>query len=204
MFAGGGPDDSGGTGATWLFERGPGGEWRQLGDKLVGTGGIGESRQGASVAVSADGATLAVGGPGDDALIGATWIFKREVGGAWVQQGNKLVGTGGSYDFAGMGASVALSAEGTTLATVAGGPYDFAVYEQRIGATWVFTRSSAGEWAQVGSPLTWKITESSSEQGTAVAMSADGGVLATAQASTLDDYGAALVFTRVGDYWQDE
>jgi hypothetical protein len=43
--------------------------------------------------VSADGNTAIVGGPGDNSGTGAAWVYTRS-GGAWTQQGNKLVGTG--------------------------------------------------------------------------------------------------------------
>lgn len=42
----GGRMDNNATGATWIFERASSGEWRQQGDKMVGTGGEGEQRQG--------------------------------------------------------------------------------------------------------------------------------------------------------------
>ena len=43
--------------------------------KLVGTGNVGASRKGTTVSLSADGTLLAVGGPGDEGNVGATWIF---------------------------------------------------------------------------------------------------------------------------------
>jgi hypothetical protein len=67
--------DSTGTGATWVFAR-SGTGWSQQGPKLVGTGAAGSSVfQGRSLALSADGTTLAVGGYGDNGNIGATWVF---------------------------------------------------------------------------------------------------------------------------------
>ena len=67
----------------------------QQGPKLVGTGASGVPQQGASVALSADGNTAIVGGPGDNNGQGAAWVYTRS-GGVWTQQGNKLVGTGAS------------------------------------------------------------------------------------------------------------
>ena len=43
-----------------------GGVWTQQGNKLVGTGAVENAEQGASVALSADGNTAIVGGPGDN------------------------------------------------------------------------------------------------------------------------------------------
>ena len=104
---------------------------RQQGAKLVGTGASGPARQGFSVAVSADGSTAVVGGPVDNTVTGAAWVFTR-VAGAWTQQGAKLVGTGASGP-ARQGFSVAVSADGNTA--VVGGFLDNAT----AGAAWVFT-----------------------------------------------------------------
>src|SRR5205823_2515787 len=61
------------------------------GPKLVGTGVVGSrgAQQGFSVAISKDGSTALVGGPYDNANVGAAWVFVRQ-GGAWTQQ-HKLV-----------------------------------------------------------------------------------------------------------------
>ena len=66
--------------------------YKQLGNKLVGTGDIDPAQQGKSCSLSADGKTLAIGGP-EMIVVGATWIFIR-VSGVWIQQGSKLVGSG--------------------------------------------------------------------------------------------------------------
>lgn len=115
----------------------------QQGPKLVGTGASSYVDQGQSVALSADGNTLAVGGTLDNSNTGATWVFTRS-GTGWSQQGPKLVGTGalGSAD---QGTSVALSADGSTLAV--GGSRDLRTeggsWFLRTGATWVFSTASS-------------------------------------------------------------
>ena len=95
---------------TWFTET-------QQEEKKIGTGASDNASQGRSVALSADGNTLAESGYRDDANdIGAVWVFTR-TDGVWSQQGNKLVGTG--YDAGGLvqqGYSVSLSADGNTLA----------------------------------------------------------------------------------------
>jgi len=63
-----------GVGATWVFTR-SNGFWTQQSNKLVGTGAVGQSSQGSSVALSADGNTALVGGPGDNSFAGAAWVF---------------------------------------------------------------------------------------------------------------------------------
>jgi uncharacterized protein (TIGR03437 family) len=73
----GGPGDSGGVGATWVFTGSGGsssGPGTQLA-KLVGSGSVGLSWQGYAVAVSADGGTILVGGPTDNNSMGAAWVF---------------------------------------------------------------------------------------------------------------------------------
>src|SRR5262245_8110439 len=65
-------------------------------------GAAGETNQGLSVALSADGNTAIVGGPGPNDAdrdrspavgpAGAAWVFTRSSG-PWTQQGDKLVGT---------------------------------------------------------------------------------------------------------------
>jgi hypothetical protein len=70
----GGSNDNGAVGATWIFIR-FGSTWTQQGIKLVGSGVPNSAYQGSTVSFSADGNTLAVGGPRDVSNLGATWIF---------------------------------------------------------------------------------------------------------------------------------
>ena len=103
----GGSGDDGTMGAAWVFAR-SGGVWVQQGSKLVGSDAQ-NAYQGTSIALSADGGTAIVGGIGDNGFLGAAWIFTR-TGGAWSQQGAKLVG----MDVVGasrQGTSVALSSD---------------------------------------------------------------------------------------------
>ena len=45
------------------------------------------------MALSADGNTALIGGPGDNGWVGAAWVFTRS-GSTWTQQGSKLTGSG--------------------------------------------------------------------------------------------------------------
>src|SRR6202795_440519 len=94
-------------------------QFTQQGPKLVGTGAVGFSEQGQSVALSGDGNTAIVGGWTDNTYTGAAWVFTRS-GGVWTQQGGKLVGTG-AIGVAEQGISVGLSADGNTA--FIGGPF---------------------------------------------------------------------------------
>jgi hypothetical protein len=137
LLAVGGLSDNSGQGAVWIFSRSLG-VWTQT-DKLVGTGNIGPTAQGCSVALSYDGVIfyLAVGGPGDNGGVGAVWIWNL-VGGVWTQK-DKLVGTG-NIGFSHQGKSVSISDNAFNLAV--GGPGD-----NNNGATWIFSRDfSTNTW----------------------------------------------------------
>jgi hypothetical protein len=106
----------------------------QQGPKLVGTFAVGASNQGESVALSPDGNTAIIGGPGDSSGAGAAWVYTRS-GGAWGQQGSKLLANDAvAGAFSQQGESVALSADGNTA--IVGAPGDNA----GVGAASVYTR----------------------------------------------------------------
>ncbi len=121
---------------------------------------------GASIAISGDGMTLAVAANLEDsgtvgtsstpneaaADAGAVYVYTN-VSGAWVQQAYVKASNPGAGDF--FGASIALSADGNTLAvgshsedssTVGTNP-SFNDLAANTGAVYVFTRSAAA-WAQ--------------------------------------------------------
>ena len=190
----GGPCDSGGAGAAWVFTR-SGGVWSQQGGRLVGSGAAGAAYQGGSVAISADGNTAIVGGFRDNDAAGAAWVFTRS-GGEWAQEGEKLVGAG-SEGAAWQGTSVAISADGK--AALVGGPDD----HNGLGAAWVFVRSGK-VWSQQGSKLVGADAVWAARQGISVAISGDG---ATALVGGVgDDYysGATWVFTRRNGVWSQQ
>ena len=190
----GGFDDNLGDGAAWVFTR-SGGVWTQQGDKLVGTGAVGSANQGAAVALSADGNTAIVGGSWDNGNAGAAWVFTRS-GGLWVQQGDKLVGSGASGS-AWQGTSVALSADGDTAMI---GGYDD---NGGDGAAWVFTRSG-GLWTQQGSKLVGTGAVGSANQGAAVALSTDSNTAIVGGSNDNGGAGAVWVFTRSGGVWTQQ
>jgi hypothetical protein len=154
----------------------------QQGEKLVGTGAVGNAQQGQSVAVSSDGNTAIMGGPNDSGNTGAAWVFTRS-GGGWTQQGNKLVGSDG-VGSAEQGKSVALSADGNTA--IVGGDRDHG----QKGAAWVYTRSG-GVWTQQGA----KLIGDDYNFGMSVALSADGNTAIVGGIGSSGN-GAAWVFTR--------
>ena len=189
-----------GTEAAWVFTR-SGSVWTQQGKKLIGTGAVGNARQGMSVALSSDGNTAIVGGWSDNGKTGAAWVFTRS-GGVWTQQGKKLAGSD-AVGSARQGMSVALSADGNTA--ILGGPGDNPWDRSApfglgaAGAAWVFSRSG-GVWTQQGNKLV--SPGAVGRLGTSVALSADGNIAIVG--GFAEDGGVALVFTRTGGQWAQD
>lgn len=174
---------------------------------------------GESVALSADGSTLAVGAYSEDSAAigvdgddtdqaapaaGAVHVFTR-TGTTWSRQAYVKASNTNSEDL--FGKSVALSADGSTLAVGASkedskttSPSDNSASE--AGAVYVFTRS-AGAWTQQAyvkpsTPIAFD------QFGASVALSADGGILAVGASldvSATATYGKVYVFTRSGTAW---
>jgi len=192
----GGTLDNGGIGGAWVWTRSAG-TWTQQSPKLVGAGALGNSNQGNSVALSADGNTALVGGPFDNNQAGAAWVWTRN-GGTWTQQGNVLVGSGGVGNGQ-QGYAVALSADGNTA--IVGGPFDSS---GAGGAAWVWTRSG-GVWTQQGNKLVGSgAGGSSSRQGISVALSADGNTAMVGGYGDNAANGAAWVWTRIFGVWSQQ
>jgi hypothetical protein len=165
-------------------------QFTQQGPKLVGSGPIGAAEQGISVALSADGSTAILGGPGDNSDAGAAWVFGQS-GGVWIQQGSKQVG-GGAVGAALQGTSVALSADGTTA--IVGGPSD----NSNAGAAWVFTLGGSVE-LPLGSGAV-----GAAFQGASVALSADGTTTIVGGNNDNSNAGAVWVFTQSGGAWTQQ
>lgn len=134
-----------GPGGAWVFTRNNG-AWTQQGPKLVGTGAVGNAREGSAAALSADGNVAVIGGPYDGTPnMGAAWVFVRK-NGVWAQQGGKLVGSG-AVGASLQGTAVAISADGNTI--ISPGYMD----NNAMGAVWVFTQVN-GVWSQQGEKFT--------------------------------------------------
>jgi hypothetical protein len=170
-------------------------QFSQQGPKLVGTSAEGKAELGSSVCLSADGNTAIVGGPDDNSNAGAAWIWTRS-GGAWTQQGAKLVGSG-AVGNAFQGSSVSLSADGNTA--IVGGYGD----HNLDGAAWVWTRSG-GVWTQQGAKLVGSGVAGNANQGFSVALSADGNTAIIGGVTDNGQDGAAWVWTRSGTVWTQQ
>jgi hypothetical protein len=190
----GGPGDKSEVGAAWVFVR-SGSTWEQQGPKLTGTGETGKAAFGYAVALSGDGNTALIGGGGDNANVGAAWVFTRS-GTTWAQQGSKLTG-GEEVGEGHFGFRVALSEDGNTA--LIGGPKD----ELNAGAAWVFTRAEP-TWTQQGKKLTGGEEIGASEFGEGVALAGDGNTALVGGGGDNESVGAAWVFTRTGESWAQQ
>ena len=148
-----------------------------------------EVAQGAAVALSADGNTLAVGGLGFSiGGLGATWVFIRNgagVSATWSQQSGPLQATDAS--FSDQGSSVALSGDGNTLAV--GGP----LQDSAVGAAWLYRRVN-GNWSQYGLKIQGAGAIGTSLQGSAISLSSDASVMAVYGSADNSNIGAVWVF----------
>ncbi len=126
------------------------------------------------------------------ALIAAALVCcaQRPAAAAFIQQGNKLIGTGAAPGVVNQGLSVALSDDGNTLVEGAVGDNSGA------GAVWVFTRDSNGTWSQQGQKLVGTSATGAAAQGLSVALSADGNTLVEGGSYDNSQDGAVWVFTR--------
>ena len=167
----------------------------QQGNKLVPADNVGIDTHGWSIGISADGNTAIVGGNQDNNQQGAAWIYTRS-GGAWTQQGPKLVGNDNTGP-ANQGVSVALSADGNTA--LVGGYAD----NTPNGAAWVFTRSG-GVWTQQGPKLVPNDNTGPAQLGNAVSLSADGNTALIGGYGDNGSHGAVWVFTRSGGVWTQQ
>ena len=183
------------AGAVYVLARSDG-VWRQ--QAYVKASNVDAyDRFGVSVALSADGAILAVGAPGEDSAAtgvdgdqrdntansaGAVYIFAHADGG-WAQQAYVKASNTDAYDR--FGVSVALSNDGVTLAVgsrledsaaagIDGDQRDNTA--EQAGAVYVFVHSEGG-WGQQAY-IKASNADAKDEFGVSVALSADGNTLA--------------------------
>jgi hypothetical protein len=187
----GAPRENGNTGAVWIFTR-SGSSWTP-GSELPSPEAESKWRFGTSVAVSADGGTLAVGAPRLNG--GRVWTFTRS-GSSWSPLGGPLTGAGEVGDGL-FGQSVALSADGETI--LVGAPGD----SEQQGAAWGFKRSGA-DWADQGTKLTGGSPSPEARFGSSVALSGDASTALVGARGADNGNGAASVFSSTGTGWVEQ
>lgn len=198
---GGDPNAGGATssGAVFVYAR-EGVEWTPHSYIKASNTEAGDAFGGA-VAMSNDGTTLLVGAYSEDAgngvqsdnsvdSAGAAYVFERS-GEDWSQTAYLKAET--PEPNAVFGGVVALSSNGTTLAVTSNESAD-AQAGEIIGAVWVF-ELSGGNWTR-GGRLRVSPQDGLGRFGTSVALSADGGTIASG-----DNVGAAYVFRKQGSSW---
>ncbi len=187
----GAPRENGNTGAVWIFTRsGPG--W-SAGSELSSPEPTSKRRFGTSVAVSADGGTLAVGAPRLNG--GRVWAFGRSAS-SWSPLGGPLTGAGEQGEGL-FGLSIALSADGETI--LVGAPAD----SEQQGAVWAFSRSGAG-WEEHGPKLTGGTPTPGARFGTSVALSGDATTALIGARGAENGSGAAWPFSNTGTGWAEQ
>lgn len=186
------PEDSGGVGCIFVYTRSEG-VWSAQSTKLVGTGAIGNAKQGFAVEIDASGNGIIVGGPYDNSSTGAVWFFTR-VNSAWSQVGSKIVPSD-STSSALFGSAVDVADTNFDYAVI-GGPGD----NSNIGATWVFKRSDT-TWTQQGSKLVGSDRVGTSLQGTSLKITDAGDAFAVGGPGDNSNLGAFWVFLRSGETW---
>jgi hypothetical protein len=167
------------------------GAWTQLGDPIDGTAT--KDKLGSSVALSADGTIMAVGASQSGQIKpGLVRVFQFGSG-AWTQLGADITGLADKDQF---GASLALSADGMTLAV--GAPNKDGSSATRVGQVRAF-KLVGSSWTQVGLDINGAATDDF--LGTSVALSSDGTVMAVGVPSSGVNVNRVKVFKLVGSSW---
>jgi hypothetical protein len=190
-----GPSATPEEGGAWVFtESGSG--WKEQAQLPAGTGAGIQTGAGQSVAVSGNGNTALVGGPGDDEATGAAWVYTRS-GEVWSQQGEALLGEDATLKEAQQGHSVSLSENGNTA--LIGGYHD----DLSVGAAWAFVRSGS-TWTEQEKLVGTGSVGAFSTQGSSVALSADGLTALVGGAGDNSEVGATWVFARTPESGGEE
>ena len=190
-----------------------------------GEGGALPSHTGQTVAISGDGNTIAIGAPHEASSAtgvngnqndngayngGAVYVYTRN-GGTWQHQAYVKASNAGSGDY--FGSSVALSADGNTMAVAAnweasnatgvdGNQADNSI--PQAGAVYIFTRSG-GTWSQqaylkasnTGNAGDGDVPGDGDQFGTSLTISGDGNTVAVG--AITEDSGATAINGNQGD-----
>jgi Bacterial Ig-like domain (group 3)/FG-GAP repeat len=150
---------------------------------------------GSAVAISDDGDTAVVGAPNRNSFKGGAYVFTRS-GQTWSQEGSALT-VSGAHMLDSLGATIALSGDGTTALLGAPSRNSYA------GGVYVFVLSG-GTWSQQGSILTGSDETGGDLFGRSLALSGDGGTALIGASGAGGSAGAAYVFTRSGSSWSQQ
>ena len=122
-------------GAVYAFERGAGGEWREVQRWTPADAAPGDAF-GRVAARQGDRALVSAWGHGEGR--GAVYVLRRGRDGRWSQEAKLMAGDGAPEDFFGM--SLALDGDRAAVGTTR--------KDDNRGAVYVFRRTGEGEWSQ--------------------------------------------------------
>ncbi|MDD5395233.1 MAG: hypothetical protein PHE17_19595 [Thiothrix sp.] len=195
-------DTSSAKGGVYIFDK-SGTSWVQRGAILTASDAASGDTFGAAIALSYDGAVLAVGASFWEGTVtdqGGVYTFDRS-GSTWVQRGSVLVSpnaaTGTNDQF---GAGLGISSDGNVL--VVGAAYRDGTYSNQ-GSVYTFDRSGSA-WVQRGSVLLPPDLAASMIFGLGVSISPDGLTLAASSrgyTGTASAQGCAYIFGKSGASW---
>lgn len=163
----------------------------QIGEDILG---MEEDILGAAVSLSANGEVVGIGAPSSNQGPGVTRIFEN-TGDVWTQVGQDIVG---EVDTDRSGNQVALSADGTVVATSS--PFNDG-NGSNAGHVRVF-ENIGGAWVQIGEDIDGESANDLS--GGAISISADGSIIAIGAVSNDDGASSAghvRVFENQGGTW---
>jgi hypothetical protein len=173
-----------GNGHTRVFQISSG-SWNQIGLDIDGPG---FENAGASVSLSADGLTLAVGSPFGSTFMGLARIYQFSAG-TWSQVGTDINGT---VSFGNTGSSLTLSSDGSTVAIDTQGA------NSSTGLVQVYQLIS-GVWTQVGADINGEATGDAS--GRSISLSNDGSIVAIGAPNNTSGTGHVRVYENVSAVW---
>jgi len=204
-----GVEDHAFAGAAWTYARpsAAGTTWTEQHKLTAPTTGsdreVGAGDFGSAVWLSPDGLNAIIGGDGDNASVGAAWVYGNSSG-TWAEQ-TKLVApaTGGD---AGVGTPTfgsAVSASDDASTALIGGQSD----NQR-GAAWVFTRTTATAWSErqkLVAPASGAGAEiGQGFFGASAVLSSDATVAVVGAPIDNSAIGAVYAFVRSGTTWSEQ
>ena len=164
------------TGGAYLFHVASEGTWATSSAPtaiLTNASGVAQDLLGVGLALSGDGTTAFVGAPGVQGYRGEVDVFHAAAAPLWVSSSTPaaILTNGVAAKYAFLGALLAVSADGTTVAAGAPG------VKRSAGAAYVFHASAEGAWASSATP-TAALTDSAGarndELGASLAIAADG------------------------------
>ncbi|MFB0495860.1 hypothetical protein ABID99_002097 [Mucilaginibacter sp. OAE612] len=175
--------DNNNIGAAYIYTRN-GDSWN-MEARLSGLDVIGAAKQGASVAITADGNMVVVGGEGDNNATGAAWIYTRSSK-IWTQQGQKIV-TAALPRQQAQGSLVAVSADGSTVVVSGSSQNNY------YAMITVYNRAN-NVWSGTNLQLPFGF-----QPGNTLAISAEGKVIAVGQPTYGSSRGTVRVYTKLGN-----